>query len=428
MAQLNPDPRGWELEDLVAAHFASRGCYVETGVKERRPDELLELDAVWTDYSKEPQVAKPVEVKSGDWGLGDVFKFFGWTTYLRLQPGQFVYKRPCGRLDPESLRHVERRTGITFLHVEKPEDADAQFKMLGLPDPASEYLPDIWRYSYWCQRRLLRSLNEGIQKGICPGSFKAAKEYYQLINDAVFFLPDVRERVGELLDAHLAHPLLALSAAYELETGRVDFSAPPQTETFKKAYYRGAHFPIQACWYLAHRARLYILKAVVDYWLARERGEIAKRVLKLGDALIDLTAGRLSAAMARGINELSAAKSLRCFPAFWQTFLWSWGGFLLKDRVDREYEVLSKETGVPVAEVPVALSAFDKLFPIDGGWFREPAGDSRKVLVLMPPTLRGLGAFRRRVSAEVDHYDDLGYSDSTALRLIWDNNTFVCAI
>jgi len=35
LAELAKDPRGWELEDFVAAHFVSRGCYVETGVKER---------------------------------------------------------------------------------------------------------------------------------------------------------------------------------------------------------------------------------------------------------------------------------------------------------------------------------------------------------------------------------------------------------
>lgn len=45
------DPKGWELEDFIAAHFVSRGCYVETGVKERNPDEILELDVVWTDTS-----------------------------------------------------------------------------------------------------------------------------------------------------------------------------------------------------------------------------------------------------------------------------------------------------------------------------------------------------------------------------------------
>ena len=63
------------------------------------------------------------------------------------------------------------------------------------------------------------------------------------------------------------------------------------------------------------------------------------------------------------------------FPLFWQVFLWSWGGFLLTDCVDEQYEKLSQETGVPIAEIPLALQAFDKLFPTPGGWFRELAND-----------------------------------------------------
>ena len=55
MAELPKDPAGADLEDWVSARFASRGCYVETTIKERNPDEILELDVVWTDYRKDPE-------------------------------------------------------------------------------------------------------------------------------------------------------------------------------------------------------------------------------------------------------------------------------------------------------------------------------------------------------------------------------------
>jgi hypothetical protein len=422
MATLANDPKGLELEDFVAAHFVSRGCYVETGVKERNPTDILELDIVWTDYRKEPQSIHPVEVKSGDWGLGDIFKFFGWTKYIGLESGEFVHKEPFNRADSSVLDHIQKRTGINLLHVPVLENAEPHFNALGLPEPPYKWLPHIWRYSFWAQRRLLKSLSEAITQNVCPQCAGAAKEYQRLINDAVFFIPDVRDRVGELLSTHFGHQELGASAAYELETGHIEFSSPPQTDTFRKAYFHGRHFPIQACLYLAHRARLYILKAVVDYWLARERGEIAKTGIKFGDTLIDLTAGRLSQAMARGVDELSAARSFRMFPVFWQVFLWSWGGFLRKDRLEEEYAALTKETGVPVEEIPLALSTFDKLFPTTGGWFREPANDSRRVLMLMPAAIRGIGAFRRLGLANVDGYAKLGFTDQTTNRLSWDHN------
>lgn len=423
LAELARNPKGWELEDFVAAHFVSRGCYVETGVKERNPDEILELDIVWTDYQNEPQARQPVEVKSGEWGLGDVFKFYGWTRYLGLEPGQFIHKEPCGRLNPSSLKHIESRTGITLLHVPKAEDAEAHFKAIGLPEPSWEALPEIWRFSFWGQRRLLKSLGEAIRQKVCPESAKAAKEYHQLINDAVFFIPDVRDRVAALLSAHFSHQELGASAAYELETGTFDYKDPPQTRTFKRAAYQGEHFPIQACLYLAHGARLYILKAVVDYWLALERGEIKRTTLKFGQMLVDLTSGQLTNAMATGVDELSSAPSFRMFGVLWQVFLWSWGGFLLRDRLEEEYADLEKETGVPASEIPLALSAFDKLFPTPGGWFREPVNDSRRVLILMPASMRGIGAVRRKTRKKVGHYKDLGYTDDTGRRLACDHNT-----
>lgn len=422
MAELSKDPRGWELEDFIAAHFVSRGCYVETGVKEKNPVEILELDIVWTDYREEPQIRHPVEVKSGDWGLGDVFKFFGWTNYLNLEPGLFVYKVLNLRPD-QTIKHIEERTRIRMLHVTKPEDAEIHFRSLGLPDPSWVDLPKIWQYSFWAQRRLLQSLGKAIGQGVCIESAKSAKEYHQLINNAIFFLPDIQSRIGALLSAHFEHKELAATAAYEIETGKVVFRDPPRTKTFQIAYFQGKHFPVQSCLYLAHRARLYVLKAVIDFWTALKRGEIEKTIIKIGEHEIDLTASELTSAISSGMNYLCTAKSFQMFPIFWQVFLWSWGGFLLKDRLDEEYACLSKETGVPVDEIPIALSAFDNLFPIPGGWFREPANDSRKVLILMPAAMRGIGAFRRRLYKGLEHYKDLGYKDETTNRMTEDHNT-----
>ena len=102
--------------------------------------------------------------------------------------------------------------------------------------------------------------------------------------------------------------------------------------------------------------------------------------------------------------------------------MWTWGGFVLTDRQDAEYERLAQETGVPVNEIPVALSAFDKLFPVDGGWFRVPGGSQRRVLMMMPAAMRGIGAFRRLLMNNVTEYKDLGYTDRTTSHLAQDNN------
>jgi hypothetical protein len=221
-------------------------------------------------------------------------------------------------------------------------------------------------------------------------------------------VPQVDQRIQKLLAAHFDHPQLARSAAYECETGKVDFHTPPSTETFSKALYYGAHFPVQSCMYLKHRARLYILKALIDYWLAVERGQIKEPVeanpfLK-GAKLIIPPPPLLSQAMKNALRELSTAKNFRLFPVFWQVFLFSWGGFLLKDKIDEEYAELERETAVPVSEIPVALSAFDKIFPINGEWFKKVKADSRRFVMLMPAALRGIGAYRRMIRRGVERY------------------------
>jgi hypothetical protein len=416
MATLPADPKGLELEDFVAAHFVSRGCYVETGIKERSPDELLELDIVWTDYRTVPHQRHPVEIKSGGWGVGDIFKFFGWTRYLDLEPGQFLYRMAYGRVDATTLDHLRAKTGIELLHVKNLEDADPLLGGLGLPAPSWSDLPQLWRYSFWAQRLLLGSLGRAIQQDICPNSAKTAKNFHHLINDAVFFIPDVRLRIEKLVTAHFEHQRLARGAAYEIQTGVEELIEPPKTKAFTNALYYGDHFPVQACLYLEHRARLYILKALVDYWLALDKDEVRNKSSRFVDA-------HLTAAQATAVEELAQSKSFKMFPLFWQVFLWSWGGFLLTDRLEGEYKQLASETGVAVEDIPTALTAFDKIHPTPGGWFRQPSNDSRRVLMLMPAAMRGIGAFRRKTQATVENYCALGLAEETPNRLQWDHNT-----
>lgn len=261
------------MEDLVSAHFVSRGCFVDGGVTERNPTAISDIDVVWTDYRVVPAEPKPVEVKSGDWGLGDLFKFYGWTRYLGLPPGQFAYHEEPR--DPGLVEAVCARTGIRLLRVRDPSDVPKQFASLGLPEPAAPYLPELWQFSYWARRRLFDALQQAIEQKVCPQSAIAAKRYRTLINDALFFERDPRDRFSRLLAAHWEHPKLSNTAAAETAGLEVDFENPKQTPAFRAALYDGKHLPVQACMYLTHRARLYVLKAAVDCWLAREAGTLS---------------------------------------------------------------------------------------------------------------------------------------------------------
>jgi hypothetical protein len=319
------------------------------------------------------------------------------------------------------LKHVEGKTGVRLVHADKlPDDLDAHLDAIGLPAPAWAKLPDLWRFSFWSQRELLKRLREARkQDGTVRETVVAAVEYLRLINDAVFFSPDIPTRVSDLLESHRRHRFLARSVALELETGQVVYDAPGDTSTFKAALFDGKHFAVQGAMYLSHRARLYILKAAVDYAVGLQLGTIKTFVLRLAGKEIPLS---ISPYAAFGAAVLRAMKSFAQLPTFWQALMWSWGGFILADREKQEFELLARETGILVEEIPTALTAFDKLFPVPGGWFRQPKYDQRRVLMQMPAVLRGMGAVRRLAMYAVDRYDKLGYKDSTASHMAQDHN------
>ncbi len=107
---------------------------MDSGVTERAPDDVSDIDVVWTDYRERPALPHPVEAKSGAWKLDDLFKFFGWTRYLGLEPGQFAYANP-----PEKLEKVERvaeSMGVELLRVDHSTSSPASRSALAETRPA----------------------------------------------------------------------------------------------------------------------------------------------------------------------------------------------------------------------------------------------------------------------------------------------------
>lgn len=425
MAELSRDPRGYELEDFVAAHLSSRSVFLECSVTHRDPIDVLEFDVVWTDLRERPAPRIPIEVKSGDWGLGDIFKFYGWSRFLQIDRGIFFCRSVPSRTGLETILRLCSALNIDFIHVEAIEDAGQSLDRLGLGAPIREYLPKLWRYSYWLGRRLDRSLSTSIGNGRMPTVGRAAKDYAKLVNDAAFFERDPRARIYLLTQAHWKHPKLGLSAAREIEGLDPDFSDPAQCRAFNRALYYGENYPVQACLNLGHKARLAILKAGVDYLDARESGEIQEPLVRFFTTEFSEEYVRLNRGFIEAIEGLAVNEQFRRYPIFWQIFLYCFGGFLLTDRLDVEYGELSQLSGVPVEEIDEALSCFDRLFPIPGGWFRNPNNDVRRVVTLTPAVYRGLGAFHRLKLYGREHYGDLELVGRTGHRMTADHNAAV---
>jgi hypothetical protein len=428
MAELPVNPEGVGLEDVVAAHLAARGAFVERGVTEREPDDVLELDVVWTDYTDGLLERHPVEVKSGKWSLKDIFKFAGWMTYADLGQGQFVYKKlPQGR-DPRSVNAVCDKLGIDLVQIDNAKDWDGKGFECATEARQSEWTVPIWRYSFWLQRLFVSQLDKLAKNGQCPESVEAVRRYEMLVNDSIFFEPNPQARVEWLLNYHFKHPKLAKTAATEIETGKVEFVNPTSDRVFSGALFRGDFPLVQSCFYVEHRARLAIIKAAADYAHAQKARVLPTPEGKFFFALFGPTAHK---AFYDTVEEFGECASFHLLPVLWQNVLWTWGGFLMLDRLDDEIGLMSAQTGIPKEDVEPLLGVFDKLFPIGEGrsWFIQPRGDSRKVLMMMPAALRGLGAYQRTcMYTNPGDYDGLGLDGVTKNNMIHDHNCSVAMI
>jgi hypothetical protein len=72
--------------------------------------------------------------------------------------------------------------------------------------------------------------------------------------------------------------------------------------------------------------------------------------------------------------------------------MWIFGGFILKDYEEKEYENLSQKTGIPIDEIPTALESYQILFPHDDGWFMDLQNSNIKLMKMFPVPFMGVGA------------------------------------
>ncbi|MEO1171058.1 MAG: hypothetical protein AAFX94_03255, partial [Myxococcota bacterium] len=194
MASLPEIPEGWVLEDLVAAALVTSGYYVDKSTTGRIGNtEFLELDVVATTYGDKFPKELVVEAKSGKWGFADIFKVFGWITYLGLDSGLFFATSRKNR-DLKALKAKGREVGVSVIC---PDSTDSEgitraFAESGFDVRADDELWTIWRFSFWVERRLIEVLRD-TKKG--NPTWKAptlALDYLRLVRDTIFFEKDTR--------------------------------------------------------------------------------------------------------------------------------------------------------------------------------------------------------------------------------------------
>jgi transposase len=428
VASLPKLPTGREFEELVGAVFQATGHFVERDLVEREKVEILQLDAIATDYEKHPPGIHLIEAKSGSWGFTDIFKIKGWMTHLNIADASLVTCEERDRLD--AYQRLAKKVGVALVRVDNgPNAANDLATAFGLGTVAPEDV-STWRFCYWTERRLLERITRHRRTEPDARRFRAILDHAFEINSGVFFAETVAERVEALYATYGTYRNLAARCALEMTGSSFDTEdARIPDEVFRPTFYDCELNEVQAASWLEHRARLTLLKAAVDYLSYKQDGDVsrAERTItwRIGGKTFKTPFSSFPARFEQALAEIEAEQHFRRYPVVWQWFLGAFGGFFLKDYEESEVQALALRARIPPDVVPRALAAYDKLFPIEGGWIRDLPNSQIRIVLLYPVPFRGIGAnFRRALHATGEELRNLkvtGHHTMTDL-VKWNNS------
>lgn len=407
---LPSDPVEKFYEDYIAAYLQSAGYYVERNVIDRKVAELLELDIVITDYKlKKPQPFL-VEIKSGKWGFSDVFKIRGWLDYIGIDNGYLITKKD--REELEYFRKKAKELNVDLIINNDLSKTAESLSSLTNGTSINEYDIETWRFAYWVEQNLLKYLNQYSKSSTTLKGLSTLQEYFFLINSGIFFTKSRIDRIKDLYDIFQKHPRISAKVSNELGGNNFDDDCSNiSTKHFNETYRDCLLNPLQISTFIEHRSRLAILKNSIDYLLFKKSDgldEVIEQYKSIfGHSISKLVF--LPDHFKETLDKIAQEEYFHLYPVFWQWFIYVFGGFILKDIENEEYELLSNKTGIPIDHIPLAFASYGKLFPIENDWFLDLPNTNIRSLKLFSVPFRGIGAnFRRFHFSKKQEFSELG--------------------
>lgn len=268
-------PEGLHLEDYIAAFLSCGGFYTEKSLVESGETQVLELDILAWRPRDAPPRHDLFEVKGGKWGFSDVFKVYGWKTYLQPRGVNAAHiiapSRGQSAKEVDYIRDKCAEIGVTLIDYNDLDNLDSKLKDIELTPANTERVDHIiWRFSFWLERQMQKVVTTNRNSLKDLRAPQEVFEYQELIRNGLLQARDVRDRLASLYQAHFGHQYLAKSVAAEI--GGITWTAenPPGSSHWNQALYEGKHALVQTAMYYQHRARLDILKGAVEYALLKK--------------------------------------------------------------------------------------------------------------------------------------------------------------
>lgn len=404
--ELEKIPKDEDYEDYIAAYLQAGGLYVERKIIHREKEELLELDIFTTNFQKHSADKLLIEIKSGNWGFNEIFKIRGWLTYLNFDNGCFIVQK--SRPSISYFKDKAKELNIKLIDNSDLTNTKEALNDLLLIESNQAEIETI-RFAFLLERKLFKELKrlkkDCHREGCGLKSYDALDDYFFKINSGSFFSRSPIRRIKQLFDYYIRYKNITAKICNELNGGNFDDEATELSRNcYKELFYEAKEGILQISLYIEHIARVTILKVVIEHLVNKLNGEYTTK--KFTTILQELS---LPSTIQSGLNKIFKDKYFYLYPRFWQFFTYVFGGFILTDLKEQEYQILSDKTGIPVDEIPNAFEAFNKLFPRSDGWFFKFPTSEIEWHNFFPISFCGIGAnYRHMIYTEDGKYETLG--------------------
>lgn len=409
--QLPQIPKDCYYEDYVAAILNAGGYYLDRSVHRTEDGlDLLELDVVATKFEPDHYENTIIEVKSGGWGIKDLFKVNGWLNFLSHNKAAFIYQIAPEDKDEATMQAIAKNLKIDLLSnpllADGKIDDTAILKAFGIDlTNVPKHAVRALRYAYDIERVMLDYIHVFSREN---GNYQTpgrVYQYFRKLIDESFFIKDPLSRLRFLTDLSTDHRNIACILEKELK-GKGVLSADKcvffdnlfEIENPANMECR----PVDVALYVQLLNRLLTLKGITEYILTPQ----TPATTKFDEFVKKLSYDSQNTNVIQAIEALKKRPFYYLYPYFFQIFFFVYGGFFMMSRKDEEYRVLSEITGVPVNEIDSALSFWDILFPVSSSWMKTMNHQGLYYMQFVPAPLRGLGVNYRRHLYAPDYTED----------------------
>lgn len=389
---------GKEYEESVGAFIKANGYFTERRlILSHQGRELLELDIVASPANNKIRERILLDAKSGKkTGFSDVFKIFGWKTFLEIPYGCIVRKTKPDDTDVIALEKYfdDLQMSWEVFSLEGEISLDLSKTIPTVIEIDDKLMLHHFFTAWWfsiAERIAFFEYNKFIKQNSEDDLVTKLRTYEKACNLS-FFEKNPLKRVIALVNAFKNNPGISGECITFLSSQN-DIS---ESDIKKDAFETEKYLWLQYVMLLENRARYSIIKCAVEIINTPKTENQLERYSD--NQLFSSTSKNFQ----KGYTALKKNMHYLKIPYLLQIFIESFGGYYIDS--DADIGLISEITQIPKDQVVGCLEILNVFFPAENGWW-IPTKNLR-LLKFTPAFVRGIGSFMRKDQI-CERYSDL---------------------